>query len=310
MEIIFFVVGIVGLILIFSAIGLIIEKVRYTRLLTGNEEENIFILTKYLFLKHPFYITLSIFAFAIIQSGFQNILNSFNMNEDTLISLSSSISVTLLILSAYFLRKRIYEYNTLKNAMRCLISVNPNLLSDLKRAAQLDQFWPKRDIPLSLFLEDKGVFYPILQDYPTFKRTRKDILDGLGSTQDKSFFNDLISLIYNIKEFKNGYRILLEYDYFLSKHLKEYLKNDYPEQFYFFRLNALQKFYFSLKDKRWPKYNEEEFQSEDGPAYKLAQLILNEFLKNNEKYEDVPVSLSNEEITRYFETPPHKEDTE
>ena len=154
-----------GLILIMSLVGWLIDKFRKIR-----SEKNPFaeaqkgktfslcVMIKDLVKDNPHWLLLYFFFLCIIQAGFQNVFSSFNMNYDDASIFASSLMLSCLMVSITFYQ--VNKKRQLIKKFRYIIKLAA--ANDVKFIHRLSlsnpsNFLYDRDIPLSLILEKQGI---------------------------------------------------------------------------------------------------------------------------------------------------------
>jgi len=238
MESIILSLGILGLILLMSLIGWLIDKISKTR----SRKDNICVLTKDLAIENPHWILLYLFFLSVTQAGFQNILGSFNMTEDSVFESSLTLSFLLVSFTFYQVNKKRQLIKKFRSLIKLAAANDTKFLHRLS-LSNPGNFLDTRDIPLSLILEKQGM--------------TADFIDNSGQTTMHNFLERSFmgprseNLELAKKELEElgtmgninwtiVYEDLKILDSITSELLPDKIINKYPRDIYFLRLNFIE----------------------------------------------------------------------
>jgi len=143
---------ILGLISAISFIGWLIDKLSKSR----SKKDNLCVMFKDLAKENPHWILLYLFFLSITQAGFQNILGSFNMNEDSILESSLMFSFLLVSFTFYQVNKKGQLIKKLRSLIKLTAANDTEFIHRLS-LSNPSNFLDTRDIPLSLILEKQGM---------------------------------------------------------------------------------------------------------------------------------------------------------
>jgi len=239
-----------------------------------SRKDNICVMIKNLIKEKPHWILLYLFFLSVIQAGFKNILDSFNMNEDSILAFSFSISVILVSFTFYQINKKAELIKKFRSLIKIAAANDTKFLHKLS-LSNPGNLIDNRDIPLSLILEKQGMTAGFIdKSGPTtmhnvFERSpfmgqRPEIIElakkELGNLGTK----------YNIN-WNVVYRDLKLLDSIVLELLPDKIISKYPRDLYFLRLNFI--------DMALPWIIKEQFLILDKLAEAEGEKNINEFCK-------------------------------
>lgn len=266
MESIILSLVILGLILLISLVGWLIDKLSKNR----SRKDNICVMIKDLAKENHHWILLYLFSLSIIQAGFQNIFDSFNMNGGSVFESSLSLSFLLVSFTFYQVNKKRQLIKKFRSIIKLAAANDTEFLYRLS-LSNPGNFLDTRDIPLSLILEKQGVTAGFIDNScPT---TMHNFLD-------RSFMSEPENLELARKELEDigtmgninwniVYKDLKLLDSIVLETLPDKLVKKYQKDIYFLRLNLL--------EMALPWIIKEEFLILGKPAE--GEEIINEFCK-------------------------------
>jgi len=186
----------------------------------------------------------------------------------------------------------------LKKVLQVLMSCDKNLLDKLRRCKP-NIYDENRDIALALILESKGV----LDDFDTTTYSSPHAIDQVLERfqQDHGIFAEIKSALDDLGGAENLYYQLQEIDEIILSKIPAELKEKYPKQIYYLRLNTLDEFLKPMRQGKMVIFDPEKTDVEEKVLCHFCQLVANKFYANNEKYEQQPVKFNIEQFEEYLE---------
>jgi len=167
------------------------------------------------------------------------------------------------------------------------------------RQCKPDIYDENRDIALALVLENKG----ILDDFDTTTYSSPHAMDQVLEKfqKDHGIFAEIKSILDDLDGSENLYYQLQEIDEIILSVISTELKEKYPKQIYYLRLNTLEEFLKSMRQRGMVIFDPEKTDEEEKILCHFCQLVANKFYINNEEYKQQPVDFSIEKLEEYLE---------